>query len=167
MPTDAAVAERLEIAARTFRDPRGQDREAHLDSETPAVIQLRKACRLLDAARSLQEHDGYHTSVVELAFGAIERSIQSYAMANADDAVEDFWDHATVYERGGELNLYSNSTADELVELWRTNRSAAYYRNTVATAEQAAALVALAEALHRSILAFGRATPHCVCSTTE
>lgn len=38
----------------------GLDPTAH-DAD---VIQLRKACRLLDACRVLREHDGYHTSVI-------------------------------------------------------------------------------------------------------
>ena len=131
MPDDAAVREALETATRAFRDTRGQDPEAHLDPETPAVTQLRKACRLLDACRVLQAYDGYYTSVVELSFGAIERTIQYYALAKTTDTVRDFHDHETVYERGAALTLYSEETMAQLVDLWRTNRSAAYYRNTV------------------------------------
>lgn len=166
MPTDAAVEDALVAAASAFRDPRGQEREAHLDPDRPAVTQLRKACRLLDASRTLRTHDGYHTSVVELCFGAIERTIQFYALSNTTDSVEDFRDHETVYERGGQLNLYGESTTDRLVELWRTNRSAAYYRSTVATAEQSAAMLTLAEELHRSIRDHGKATHRCVCGSS-
>lgn len=166
MPTDTAVEDALETAASAFRDTRGHEPEAHLDPGTPALTQLRKACRLLEACRTLREHDGYHTSVVELSFGAIERTIQYYALANTGDSVQDFYSHETVYERGGELGLYSASTMDQLIELWRTNRSAAYYRNTVATAEQADAMVTLAEELHRSIRDFGQATHQCICTTS-
>lgn len=42
--------------------------EENLDPEVnePPVIQLRKACRLLDACRVLREYDGFHTSVIEM-----------------------------------------------------------------------------------------------------
>ncbi|MFC6941199.1 DNA-binding protein [Salinirubellus sp. GCM10025818] len=127
MPDDAAVRGALEEAAHAFRDTRGQDRETHLDPTTPAVTQLRKACRLLDACRVLQANNGYYTSVVELSFGAIERTIQYYALAKTTDTVDDFQDHETVFERGAELTLYSADTMEQLIDLWRTNRSAAYY----------------------------------------
>lgn len=164
MPDDAAVREALETSTRAFRDTRGQDPEAHLDPETPAVTQLRKVCRLLDACRVLQADDGYYTSVVELSFGAIERTIQYYALARTTDTVRAFQDHETVYERGAALTLYSEEAMAQLIDLWRTNRSAAYYRNTVATATQAGAMFGLAEELHRSIRDFAQAIHQCVCS---
>lgn len=46
----------------------------------------------------------------------------------------------------------------QLLDLWRTNRSAAYYRNTVATAAQADTMLLLAEELHRPIRDFAQAT---------
>lgn len=112
----------------------------------------------------LQASDSYHTSVVELSFGAIERTIQYYALAKTTDTVDDFQDHESVYERGAELTLYSEDTMEQLLDLWRTNRSAAYYRDTVATAAQAEAMLTLAEELHRSIRDFAQVTHQCVCS---
>jgi len=49
------------------------DYEEHLDpdSHDSDVIQLRKACRLLDACRLLRDYDGYHTSVIEMSFAAM------------------------------------------------------------------------------------------------
>ena len=46
------------------------------DEHDADVIQLRKACRLLDACRLLRDHDGYHTSVIEMSFAAIERTFE-------------------------------------------------------------------------------------------
>ncbi|SFS10423.1 hypothetical protein SAMN05216559_3727 [Halomicrobium zhouii] len=56
----------------------GLDSEEGLDptAHDADVIQLRKACRLLDACRVLREHDGYHTSVIEMSFAAIERTLE-------------------------------------------------------------------------------------------
>ena len=118
----------------------------------------------LDACRVLQANNGYYTSVVELSFGAIERTIQYYALVKTTDTVDDFQDHETVFERGAELTLYSADTMEQLIDLWRTNRSAAYYRDTVATVAQAEAMLTLAEELHRSIRDFAQATHQCVCS---
>jgi hypothetical protein len=58
------------------------DYEAYLDPDSHGsdVIQLRKACRLLDACRLLRDHDGYHTSVIEMSFAAIERTLECYAL---------------------------------------------------------------------------------------
>ncbi|MFB6193698.1 MAG: hypothetical protein ABEI75_01415 [Halobaculum sp.] len=52
--------------------------EAGLDPDSHAsdVIQLRKACRLLDACRSLRATDGYYTSVIEMTFAAVERTFE-------------------------------------------------------------------------------------------
>lgn len=44
----------------------------------PAVLQLRKACRLLDAAGFLLDRNGHYTVIIESSFVAIERSIQFY-----------------------------------------------------------------------------------------
>jgi|GEM_PF-3612666 len=49
----------------------GLDPNTH-DSD---VIQLRKACRLLNACRVLRNHNGYHTSVIEMSFATIEHDI--------------------------------------------------------------------------------------------
>lgn len=58
------------------------------DANETAVIQLRKACRLLDACRLLREHDGYHTSVIEMSFAAIERTLEFYALTASNDTIE-------------------------------------------------------------------------------
>lgn len=128
---DGRVATALEEAERCFRDVRGQTHEAELDPTQPALTQLRKACRLLDACRVLRTHDGYHTSVIELSFGAIKRTIQFYIFDSTTDTLGEYQRHEAVYERGAELNLYSMTMKDQLLQLWRENRSATYYRNTV------------------------------------
>ena len=72
------------------------------------VIQLRKACRLLDACRLLREHDGYHTSVIEMSFAAIERTLEFYALTASNDTIDDFREgHDRAYDRGAEVNYPS------------------------------------------------------------
>ena len=47
----------------------------------PTILQLRKACRLLDAAQFLIDRNGHYTVIIEASFVAIERSIQFYVEA--------------------------------------------------------------------------------------
>jgi len=68
------------------------DYEEGLDPNVhePSVIQLRKAWRLLDACRVLREYDGYHTSVIEMSFAAIERTLEFYALTASNDTIDHF-----------------------------------------------------------------------------
>lgn len=130
------------------------------------VIQLRKACRLLDACRTLRANDGYHTSVIEMSFAAIERSLEFYALLASNDAIGDFQDHQRVYERAAALNIIPEETAARLETLYTRNRSAAYYRDTVATRDQAEALFALADRVYRHVREFAQSSHECRCRET-
>lgn len=68
------VEDALADAQRAFEQEPG-NKESGLDTDDDALLQLRKACRLLDAARSLRTQDGYYTVVIESSFIATERSI--------------------------------------------------------------------------------------------
>jgi hypothetical protein len=127
------------------------------------VIQLRKACRLLDACRTLRANDGYHTSVIEMSFAAVERSLEFYALTASNDSVGDFQDHQRVYERAAALNVLSEETAARLETLYTGNRSAAYYRDTAATRGQAEAMFALADRIHRHVREFAHSSHECRC----
>ena len=138
----------------------GLDPESH-DSD---VIQLRKACRLLDACRLLREHDGYHTSVIEMAFAAIERTLEFYALAASNDTIDDFREgHDRAYDRGADLGLVTEGTARRLKQLYRDNRAAAYYRDTVASAQQTDAMFDLAVVIHDHVTDFARVSHECRC----
>lgn len=129
-----------------------------------AVIQLRKACRLLDACRLLREHDGYHTSVIEMSFAAIERTLEFYALTASNDTIDDFREgHDRAYDRGAELGLITKETARRLKQLYRENRAAAYYRDTVAATQQADALFNLAVVSHEYIKDFAQYSHECRC----
>jgi len=89
----------------------GLDPNAH-DAD---VIQLRKACRLLDACRLLRGHDGYHTSVIEMSFAAIERTLEFYALTASNDTIDDFREgHDRAYDRAATLNLITEGTGRRL-----------------------------------------------------
>ena len=134
------------------------------DTDSPAVLQLRKACRLLDACRVLRAHNGYHTSVIEMSFAAIERTLEFYALTASNDTIDDFREgHTRAYDRAADLNVITDSTARRLKQLYRNNRAAAYYRTTVAAAQQATALFELAVELHEYVHRFAQATHECHC----
>lgn len=128
------------------------------------VIQLRKACRLLGACRLLRSHDGYHTSVIEMSFAAIERTLEFYAINASNDTIDDFREgHDRAYDRGAALNLISDASARRLKQLYRNNRAAAYYRDTVAAAQHADAMFDLAVALHDYVANFAQLSHECRC----
>ncbi|WP_267644121.1 DNA-binding protein [Haloarchaeobius amylolyticus] len=169
MPEDAsAILNALDRAEDAFGGyTTGEpDYEAHLDPEAnqPSVIQLRKACRLLDACRTLREHDGYHTSVIEMSFAAIERTLEFYALSASNDSVNDFQNHTRAYNRAAALGVFSEQTARRLQTLYTDNRSAAYYRDTVATAEQADMMFSLAETIHEHVKNFSQQSYECCCN---
>lgn len=161
---ESYVEDSLEVAERTLRDTRGQTSETGLDTNDESLVQLRKACRLLEAARSLKERNGYYTVVIEASFVAMERSIQSFLLARGYASPENLrYSHTTVFDRAAEVNLCSPEFAARLTQLWEQNRADIYYREAVASAEQATAMLELAEATHKYVLEFGSVPHECLC----
>lgn len=165
---DSPVDEKLKRALETFqRSIRDQTVESGLDVDgDQPVVQLRKACRLLEAARTLRRNNGYATSVIELSFAAIERSLQFYLMETGTYDTDDFFDHESVYVEGATpgVNLYDAEMAEDFRTLWRNYRSAVYYRQSLATLEQADSMFELADAVHEWILNFAKVSHECHCS---
>jgi hypothetical protein len=139
--------------------------EEHLDptATQPPVIQLRKACRLLDACRTLRDCNGYYTSVIEMSFAAIERTLEFYALSASNDSIDNFQNHTRAYDRATALGVFSADTARRLKTLYTDNRSAAYYRDTVATEEQAEQMFALAVTIHDHVPHIGQQSHECRC----
>lgn len=159
------VDEALTDAETAFRQTRGQTAESDLDVSTAALVQLRKACRLLEAARTLREQNGYYTVVIEASFVAVERSIQFYLLYRGHASGEDLrYEHTEAYQQGRAANLFSKAFADRLAQLWKQNRAKVYYRETVASAEQADTMLSLADAVHQYILDYASLQYECVCS---
>jgi len=162
---DSDVDDVLAAAEAAFRDTRGQRNETDLDVTDETFVQLRKACRLLEAARTLREQNGYYTVVIESSFVAVERSIQAHLLHRGYVSGEDLrYEHTMVYQHGAEANLFSEEFAARLTQLWKQNRAEVYYRETVASAEQADAMLSLAEAVHEYVLDFASLGHECVCT---
>ena len=126
----------------------------------PAILQLRKACRLLDAASFLLDRNGHHTVIIECSFVAIERSIQFYVEEKGYTVAGQR--HTGVYEIGVRAGLFSRDVADRLEELWIENRSESYYRTGVAGEYRARTIHELASRLHDEIVQETR-TRECIC----
>lgn len=61
--------------------------EDSIDSDEDWTAQLTKGCKLLDLAEKSMV-DGYDTAIIELCFGAVERSLEAYALAEGGDTSE-------------------------------------------------------------------------------
>jgi len=124
--------------------------------EDSATLQLRKACRLLDAASFLLERNGHFTVIIEASFVAIERMIQFYVEEKNYHVPGQR--HTEVYELAVQAGLFSRDIADRLEELWRENRSESYYRTGIAGEYRARTVHRLAATLHEETR-----TRDCIC----
>lgn len=131
---------------------------AHVTDES--ILQLRKACRLLDAAQFLLERDGHFTVIIEASFVAIERSLQYYVTEHGYSVPGQR--HTEVYDRGVQAGLFSREIADRLETLWTEHRSKSYYRTGIAGEYRAQRLYQLATAIHDEVVAVTR-TQDCIC----
>jgi hypothetical protein len=125
--------------------------------------QLTKACRLLAVVDTLQSRDGYYTAVIEVCFGAIERSIEAYALAMTNDTLQDFRDHQFSYERAHRIGLFERETAAAMKDLYNENRTESYYGGGRPTAGQAEAMTDLASAVHQFVVSQIREGGVCLC----
>lgn len=156
------VEDRLD-EARTLFDERPENVETGLDVDTAPLLQLRKACRLIEAANVLIAENGYHTVVIETSFGAIERTLQFYLLENGFLHPEEYVNHQTVYERSHEAGLYNEAFKEKVVGLWRDNRSRSYYREGVGSEERAEKMLQLSEAIHRHVPQLAGQRYECIC----
>jgi hypothetical protein len=153
---DVAIANAEDAFQRTPENP-----EVGLeDVADPAALQLRKACRLLDAARFLTERNGHFTVVIETSFVAIERSIQFYVEEKGYRVAGQR--HTQVYELGVQAGLFSQDVADRLEALWTENRSESYYRTGIVGEYRATTIYDVARTVHDEVVALTR-TRDCLC----
>lgn len=160
---NSEIEEALDEAQTLFERP-GTGFEKGLEVDDPGLLQLRKACRLIDAANFLQEQDGYYTVIVEASFAAIERTIQFYLLDTGLLHEDEYVNHETVYQRGTKTGLYSEEFAGKLENLWRNNRSDTYYREGVATEARAEKMLDLAQQVHGYILQLAGQSHDCICN---
>lgn len=161
---NSSIEETLDEVQRLF-EQHPQEVETGLDTSDPAKLQLRKACRLLEAAQHLEEANGYYTVVIETSFAAIERILQFYLMEHSFLDPDEYIDHREVYERSHEAGLYNEEFKEKLVGLWRDNRSRSYYREGVGSNARAEKMLELAESVHGHILQLAGESHECICNT--
>lgn len=137
--------------------------EDGISSEEDWKTQLTKACRLLEVVDTLQSQDGYYTAVIEICFGAIERSIEAYALAMTNDTLQGFQDHQFSYERAHQIGLFERETAAAMKDLYSENRTESYYGGGRPTQEQAEAMTELASAVHQFAVSQIREGGVCLC----
>lgn len=137
--------------------------EPGLDVEDDALLQLRKACRILDGIRALRNIDRHHTLVVEGSFAALERTVQFYVADRGLAEVDELMNHDDAFEYGMQAGVFSEATKDELIELWQTYRNGTYYQQERATAEQAEAMLAYAECMHEHVPKLAGRAHDCIC----
>lgn len=137
--------------------------EPGLDVEDAALLQLRKACRLLAGADALRDAD-YYTLVVEASFAAIERTVESRLLEHGTtqpDALPGT--HPGVYREAAAAGVFAESTAADLADLWRDHRAKTYYRDGLASAKRAEAVNALASEIHAYVVGRSRQGHECLC----
>lgn len=139
------------------------DFEAGISDGDDWETQLTKACRLIEVTETLQAEDGYYTAVIEVSFGAVERSIETYALAMTNDSLQDFQDHQFGYERAHQIGLFTRETAEDMKNLYSENRTESYYGGGRPTEEQADAMVDLAAAVHEFSVSQIREGGVCLC----
>lgn len=160
---DSRIEAALDDAIEAFRGSPAAP-ETGLTVEDSAVLQLRKACRLLDAAGFLAAENGYFTLVIEASFGVIERTLQFYLLEHELLHDDEFVSHETVYERGEQAGLYTGDVRDKLLGLWRNNRSRTYYREGIGSQQSATRMLALARQLHDHVVQLAGHSYNCLCS---
>ncbi|WP_121820780.1 DNA-binding protein [Halostella salina] len=139
-------------------------REDAIDPDADWKTQLTKACRLLSAVDTIADQ-GFCTATIELCFGATERSIEAYALAEGGDELVDFHDHTTCYDRATDLGLLSTTTTRKLRQLYDTNRTDSYYGGRRPTERQADTMQQLAQSVHGYVTNQIREGGVCVCDT--
>jgi hypothetical protein len=144
-------------------DRRPTEIESGLDVEDAALLQLRKACRLLAGAESLRS-DGYYTLVVEASFVAIERTVEFRLLDRGTTEPDDLpGSHPGVYREAASAGIFAESVAKDLADLWRDHRAKTYYQDGLATAERADKTDALANEIHAFVVGRSARGHECLC----
>jgi len=163
-PDPTAVTNALDAAIDAFNEAGHgvPTREDAIETDADWKTQLTKACRLLAAIDHLAGN-GYYTATIELCFGATERSVEAYVLAEGGDDLRDFHDHTHCYDRAETLGLLTRDTIDDLKHLYDTNRTDSYYGGRRPTEEQATAMRDLSHSLHTHVRNQIREGGVCIC----
>jgi hypothetical protein len=108
-------------------DRRPTEIESGLDVADAALLQLRKACRLLTGAAALREAD-YYTLVIEASFVAIERTVEFRLLERGTMQPDGLpGTHPGVYQEAAGVGVFATSIAEDLADLWRDHRAKTYF----------------------------------------
>lgn len=144
-------------------DRRPVDVEPGLDIDDAALLQLRKACRLLTGAATLQD-EGYYTLVIEASFVAIERTVEVRLLERGTTQPDDLpGSHPGVYREAATAGIFAESTAADLADLWRDHRVKTYYQDGLAAAARAEKMSALAIETHAFVVGRSSQGHECLC----
>jgi hypothetical protein len=161
-----AVEEALEAAVDAFNEAGHgvPTRESGIHAEADWKTQLTKGCRLLAVVERIGP-DTYHTAIVELCFGVIERSLEAFVIAEGGDELRDFQtdSHGRCYDRAARFGLVSRELARELKTLYGNNRTDSYYGGRHPTARQAEEMARLAREIHQHVVGRIREGGVCTC----
>lgn len=137
--------------------------EPGLDVADAGLLQLRKACRLLAGAKTLNDAD-YYTLVIEASFVAIERTIEFRLLERGVMGPDELpGTHSGVYREAVTAGIFTESMAENLADLWREHRAKTYYQDGLASAERADTMFALANQVHAFIIGRSRHGHECLC----
>jgi hypothetical protein len=146
-------------------DQRPTELEDGLNVDDAALLQLRKACRLLAGAEVLL-NVGYYTLVIEASFVAIERTIEFRLLERGTmDPGSLPGSHTGIYREAATVGLFSEAIADDLAELWREHRAKTYYQDGLATGDRARRMHALATEVHAFIVGRSAQGHECICDS--
>jgi hypothetical protein len=144
-------------------DQRPTDIEDGLDVSDAALLQLRKACRLLTGAEHLLDA-GYYTIVIEASFVAIERTIEFRLLERGEMEPRDFpGTHTGICREAATVGLFAEATANDLADLWTEHRAKTYYQDGLAARERAAKMYALATEVHAFVVGRSSQGHECIC----
>lgn len=144
-----------------------EDLEPGLNVQDAAILQLRKACRLLAGA---QKHldAGYYTLVIEASFATIERTVEFRLLERGRAEPRDLpGTHAGVYREAAAAGMFSESVATALGDLWRDHRAKTYYQDGLASRARAAAMLELAREVHDFTVGHASQGHECICPADE
>lgn len=162
--SSTTIASLIDDAQRAF-DESPERIETGLDVDDAALLQLRKACRLLAGSDHLLDA-GYYTLVIEASFVAIERSIEFRLIERGEMDPQNLpGTHTAVYQEAASLGMFSENTANDLADLWRDHRAKTYYQDALAAEKRARRLSDLATEVHRFIVGRSSQSHECICNT--
>lgn len=144
-------------------DRRPAEIESGLEVDDAALLQLRKACRLLAGAATLRD-EGYYTLVIEASFVAIERTVEFRLLERGTMQPDDLpGSHPGVYREAASAGIFAEDIAANLADLWRDHRAKTYYQDGLAAAERADKMYELAIEIHAFVVGRSSQGHECLC----